>query len=529
MEHNFKFIELFAGCGGMSLGLKSAGFNFFMGNELSPMASETYAYNLLGEDLKEGNYNKTIWIESKFPKRDSRRLNENPFEISKRKYSDLDITTDLHGKFLIGDIYSLLAKIRKNKTLKNQLIQAQIDLVSGGPPCQSFSLAGRREKDNNRNNLPWAYAEFVEIVKPKLVLLENVSGILRAFNTPNGKYYAWFEVAKAFALKGYVPICMHVNAKYFGLPQNRPRFIMLGIRNDIIDEKKYNDDEVIINSIKFFREVRKSKQEVRIEDVGYYKHYDLMNSRDASFFKSSQFLPTPSIQNGDEFKSVDYAIGDIKTYHDSFSIEKIRKNEYHKELEKHFPVTLNPNVTPCKKVNYYIENQNLRNHSKKIKNRFRFFKTIQNVPNGERNKIYEALRKGQPISINSKNLQIINLSFPEIASQDEFDNFIIRHASRKHSQRPLVKNLPAPAALSIPDDVCHYDPQQDRTLSVREMARIQTFPDWFVFRAKDTTGGINRRYEVPNYTQVGNAVPPLLAKKLGVWLIDLLKRLDNGI
>ncbi|TOJ57806.1 hypothetical protein CGI36_23425, partial [Vibrio parahaemolyticus] len=85
-------------------------------------------------------------------------------------------------------------------------------------------------------------------------------------------------------------------------------------------------------------------------------------------------------------------------------------------------------------------------------------------------------------------------------------------------------NEPAPAALSIPDDACHYDENELRVLSVREMARIQSFPDNFVFRSKITTGGQMRKFEVPQYTQVGNAVPPLLGVALGQIISGLLER-----
>ena len=96
--------------------------------------------------------------------------------------------------------------------------------------------------------------------------------------------------------------------------------------------------------------------------------------------------------------------------------------------------------------------------------------------------------------------------------------------TKKHSQRALLPGKPAPAALSIPDDVCHYDKSQLRTLTVREMARIQSFPDSFRFRSKITTGGTMRQYEVPQYTQVGNAVPPDLGHKLGLSLKKLLAK-----
>ncbi|NLJ92450.1 MAG: DNA (cytosine-5-)-methyltransferase, partial [Aeromonadales bacterium] len=88
-------------------------------------------------------------------------------------------------------------------------------------------------------------------------------------------------------------------------------------------------------------------------------------------------------------------------------------------------------------------------------------------------------------------------------------------------------NAPAPAALSIPDDACHYDEKELRVLTVREMARIQSFPDDFVFRSKVTTGGQMRKFEVPQYTQVGNAVPPLLGVKLGMCVAEILSKASS--
>jgi DNA (cytosine-5)-methyltransferase 1 len=89
--------------------------------------------------------------------------------------------------------------------------------------------------------------------------------------------------------------------------------------------------------------------------------------------------------------------------------------------------------------------------------------------------------------------------------------------TKKQTQRALRADLPAPAALSIPDDACHYyeSVETQRTLTVREMARIQSFPDWYQIKSKVTTGGQMRKFEVPQYTQIGNAVPPLLGLALG--------------
>lgn len=112
----------------------------------------------------------------------------------------------LKGNLLIGNIIELNKLIESKEELRQALISGfsggGVDLVSGGPPCQGFSMAGLREKDSDKNMLPWEFAKFVEYVQPKIAVLENVTGILRAFKDSDGKpFYAWFEVAKAFAEK----------------------------------------------------------------------------------------------------------------------------------------------------------------------------------------------------------------------------------------------------------------------------------------------------------------------------------------
>jgi DNA (cytosine-5)-methyltransferase 1 len=90
----------------------------------------------------------------------------------------------------------------------------------------------------------------------------------------------------------------------------------------------------------------------------------------------------------------------------------------------------------------------------------------------------------------------------------------------KHRVYPMSPHKPAPTITTLPDDVVHYsDP---RILTVRESARLQSFPDWFKFCGKFTTGGDRRTKECPRYTQVGNAVPPLLARAIGAGIAAAL-------
>ena len=96
-------------------------------------------------------------------------------------------------------------------------------------------------------------------------------------------------------------------------------------------------------------------------------------------------------------------------------------------------------------------------------------------------------------------------------------------ATKKHSQRVLHANKPPQiTVVSIPDDYIHYNTDFPRTLSVRECARLQTFPDNYKFYGKRTTGGLRRRIDVPQYTQVGNAIPPRLGNAIAMHLLTYL-------
>ncbi|MBB5760019.1 DNA (cytosine-5)-methyltransferase 1 [Methylorubrum rhodinum] len=96
---------------------------------------------------------------------------------------------------------------------------------------------------------------------------------------------------------------------------------------------------------------------------------------------------------------------------------------------------------------------------------------------------------------------------------------------KKHRIHPMSPSEPAPTITTMPDDVLHY--AEPRILTVRESARLQSFPDWFRFRGKFTTGGNRRTRECPRYTQVGNAVPPLLARAIGVAVSRALEKFER--
>lgn len=526
-----QYIELFAGCGGLSLGLKSVGFNLVMANELSPMAAESYAFNFFNEDLNaEAKKNtptlkKTLWLSSQYGIGDlNRRLREDPRNFPPYTKGQCDIAADgsnLSGSLVVGNIIELNQWLNQKPKVATEIKQGfgagGVDLVSGGPPCQSFSMAGLRQLDSDKNSLPWEFAKFTQKIQPKLVLLENVTGILRPFKDQNGKsFYAWFELAKAFTAIGYIPLCLHINAKFAGVPQNRPRFILLGIREDVFKqlEPTFNSAEKMLfqQPLEFFYKT-KNRDEVELDALMYR---DASKQEDLALFQSS-FLKSVVVSVS-KYRTVSDAIDDLRD-------NGAKVSSFADELSETFS-----NV---------LSNRTMRNHEHRannslVKRRFRLYQILQQVENETRRNVLAVLKcEAHDLSdIDWERLSFFDYlvesgKFVRFQSKKELLSFLDRHPTKKQTQKALLAHQPAPAALSIPDDACHYHRDEQRTLTVREMARIQSFPDNFEFRSKVTTGGKMRSFEVPQYTQVGNAVPPLLGRALGLATAELLARIKK--
>jgi len=514
-------IELFAGCGGLSLGLETAGFKLLVANELSPMASQTFAYNHLNADLdNQKNIDKVFWVSSAHSRDNIKaRLRENPYQAIglKDRHSDLielQPTSDqLKRSLLVGsiaDINTILEKKQNTllKNLKSGLGDGCVDLVSGGPPCQSFSLAGMRDHTHHRNELPWEFAQFVKKVRPKIALLENVSGILRAFKIDGKQYYAWFEVAKAFAKVGYIPLCLHVNAKYAGTAQNRPRFIMISIRHDIYKSIKRNSkDQDLIDLLKPSADLYFNIKKSIDPEYGSLPYYDI--EKDSQLFNKS--ILSPLTARKEKKFSVKDAIDDLRSVSESESDYVDLINGCYENYHGH---------QPDKSINHIH-----RRNNNKVRARFRLYQIMNKLPKEQSKIISRHLKTagestiGPEVLSKFKSHWMLDLSRDKIPtpSNKQVLEILSQLYTKKQTQRALLPNEPAPAALSIPDDACHYHESEEmqRTLTVREMARIQSFPDWYQIKSKVTTGGQMRKFEVPQYTQIGNAVPPLLGVALG--------------
>ena len=186
------YIDLFAGCGGLSLGLHNAGWKGLFAIEKSPQAFKTLEFNLI-EKVKHFKWPK--WL----PKQ-------------------------------AHDINTVIAQYAD----KLEELQGKVTLVAGGPPCQGFSIAGQRNENDERNKLIESYIKFVSLVKPDLIFFENVRGFTMEFrnNAEKGKKYSQIVTSKLTG-EGYYVYGQLVNFGEYGIPQKRTRFILVGIRKDI--------------------------------------------------------------------------------------------------------------------------------------------------------------------------------------------------------------------------------------------------------------------------------------------------------
>lgn len=183
-KKEYKFADLFAGCGGLSVGLQQAGFTPWFVNEIVEQFCNTYKFN---HNLSDEHY-------------------------------------------FVGDIADLNAHIDEYKE-----ILSDITLVCGGPPCQGFSMANRqRILDDPRNALYKQYLIFLKTVRPKFFIMENVKGMMNKIDEikQNFTEYLGDEYQFDYAL---------LRAQDYGVPQNRERFIMIGNRVGISPKKIFEE------------------------------------------------------------------------------------------------------------------------------------------------------------------------------------------------------------------------------------------------------------------------------------------------
>ena len=371
-------------------------------------------------------------------------------------------------KELVGNKGEGLKDLRKNFK-KNGIDHKQIDLIVGGPPCQGYSGIGHRrlhsvdKLDVPSNMLYKDMAVVVEFFKPRIFLFENVKGLLSSRWRKDGtKGEIFKDVLETFKkIPGYNVRWDVLYAKDYGVPQNRPRVLVVGFREDISP----------------------SHETVLMGDPG--------EKPDAV---EAKFLPE---KQDNDFVHLEDLLGDLidKWYEPG----QDKTERYPANAKAGIQMEMRSRSRKSKKITQKgdpLLEHKYSNHSKRIQEKFAFM--IEN--------------------------EVGNKDLPN------------KYRTKKFSQRVLPARWgngsgPWITATSLPDDYVHF--AQPRSLTVREWARIQTFPDWYRFVGKRTTGGIRRAgrpgenihdRELPKYTQIGNAVPVKVAEAVGEHFLKILKK-----
>ena len=367
----------------------------------------------------------------------------------------------LRNNFFSQDIKEIVNDKKFFSNLLNKLEQEfgrnfkkdTVDLVTGGPPCQGFSGIGiRRSYSVDKEQLPSNHlfqdmAFFIHKIQPKMFLFENVEGLIRSRWTKAGtKGEIFRDVLDTFKkLKGYEVKSRLVYAKDYGVPQNRPRILIIGIKKALLKNKNTFSDALEGGFLP--------------QPTDDYPNIDEVLSD----------LVDRSFKNG---KSTDTYLSEPKTNWQKL----IRSNQFTGESLKKGDV---------------LNEHKYSNHSEIVRKRFEYM--IKN-----------------------------NGSIPDSLKTKKFAQRVL--PAKWNDKGPNI------TACSLADDFVHFS--QPRSLTVREWARLQTFPDWYLFAGKRTTGGIRRAgnpresifdRELPKYTQIGNAVPVKLAYEIGKHFLSFLK------
>ncbi|MCS6819458.1 MAG: DNA cytosine methyltransferase, partial [Chitinophagales bacterium] len=401
MKH-LNYIDLFAGTSALSEGFRQLKFNSVAHIEMDKEACLTIrtreAYHHLKEtnkldiyyDYISGNISRDL-LYKRIP---SEKLNS----VISTEISDSNLKT------IFKTIESNLKKLQNS----------ELDLIIGGPPCQAYSLVSRHGVDwenDSRLKLYIQYGKFLQEFKPKVFVFENVPGIYTAYN---GTYFE--HLKKYFSKIGYRIYDRILNAKDYGVLQNRRRVIILGWRKDIPFS---------------FPELNTIYHSFTIKDI----LYDLSPLSPGQVINTEKYKKNPSdylnqfnLRNGADFFtqhiSRPHNSNDLKIYR--LAIEKWNKEK--------------------KRLRYLDIPERLRTH----------------------NNIHSFLDRFK------------------VVDGDGISHTIVAHIAKDGHY------------------YIHPDIHQCRSISVREAARIQSFPDDFFFEGSRTS----------IFRQIGNAVPPLLSLAL---------------
>ena len=400
MSNKYTFIDLFAGCGGLSEGFYKQGFK-----ALTHVEYDHYACKSLRTRMKHYGYQ------------------EKEISVLEKDITDKDII----------------------KQIELEVSGKPIDLLIGGPPCQSFSSLGRAKdekgmQDDPRNYLFESYEKILNHFKPKVFVFENVTGLLTAkigkkktVNIILNKLGQQYKLIKS-------PKEMVLNSCDYGVPQIRKRIILIGVRKDL----GINPKEIYNGILKTHYNPDSSNEEKK----GKKKYVTV---KDAIY-------DMPSIKPGEGQKEVEHIVSKSNNY-----LSKIRSKDDNRLFDH---------------VSRRHNDKDRKRYREMSKNKWTFKKLLEKKP-----------------SLNHIKQRVFNNSYV-VQLWNKPARTIIAHLYKDGNQ------------------FIHPDHKQERTITAREAARLQSFPDNFVFEGSRTQ----------QYKQIGNAVPPLMAEAIAKGIRKVLAK-----
>ena len=412
-----QYIDLFAGCGGLSLGLGFADWNGLFAIEKDKMAFSTFYHNLIDSSSIYHHFDNWPWW-----------LTQEPHTVE-----------DLLDN---SDIVKQLEQLR-----------GRVALIAGGPPCQGFSVAGARNGNDPRNLLVFKQIQIVNTIRPPFVIIENVAGFARKFisRPADGMTVSVADAAKAELENiGYDVCNIKINAAEYGVPQLRERIILFGVLKELVVDMDL-EQSIRNHLLEIGREQR--------ENLG---------------------LPT------DRYVNVGEAIGDLSGDKVTQDVEFPNfKTVYYLPPSSNYQLLMRKNclqkeIPSCHRFN---------KHSDKVISLYK--KALETQPPGRLSK-----------------------------------EFLYENGCHSNKRFVLDTAEPCSTLTTAPEELIHF--KHPRVVTLREMARLQSFPDDFDFYGRYTLNGPARGVDVPRNAQIGNAIPPLVGEALGKMIDNIASDIVNA-
>lgn len=480
--HSPRFMDLFAGCGGISLGFATAGFELVASVEMDPWAADSH-----GANFAEISHGKNR--EAHFKARDITK--EDPASI----FQDLGISG---------------------------LVDEQVDVLVGGPPCQAFARVGRaklraeahrRDEDDadiaflvdGRVNLWQRYLHYVRQTKPLALLMENVPDILNH----GGKNVAE-TVAEHLQKEGYSVRYTLLNASWFGVPQTRERMFLIGVHEAL-------DEEIIFPSPTHFSVLPSGYEGTR---ATARKLIPQNHTQGSKAEHSHCWINDPTPSDGlPPTTTAHEALADLPPI---FALDLLKKgliSRGRKDPAEPVIYTSSKPTTAWSRLMRQWPEFGTTDHTTGH--------VIRYLPRDY--KIFRLMEEGWQYPevwqfIEEKRQQMLNKQWrsggtksPD-RTQEIIKAWTLPYDPGKFPNKwwKLYRDKPVRTLLAhLGKDSyshIHFDSEQARTISVREAARLQSFPDGFVLQ-----GSMN-----PAFKQIGNAVPPLVAYAIAMTMRSMI-------